>query len=86
MRVLDQLWRERGDKLSGGQKQRIGLARSLLNKPDLLILDEPTNNLDKNISKDLILNLKKLKKDKILIIVSHDTSLFDFCDFKISLR
>ena len=77
---------ERGDKLSGGQKQRIGLARSLLNKPDLLILDEPTNNLDKNISKDLILNLKKLKKDKILIIVSHDTSLFDFCDFKISLR
>lgn len=60
-------------ELSGGQKQRIAIARTLLMKPDIIMLDEPTSALDKDM-KDSVLNLiKKIVEDGItLIIVSHE--------------
>ena len=60
-------------ELSGGQKQRIAIARTLLMKPDIILLDEPTSALDKDM-KDSVLNLiKKIVEDGItLIIVSHE--------------
>lgn len=60
-------------ELSGGQKQRIAIARTLLIKPDIIMLDEPTSALDKDM-KDSVLNLiKKIVEDGItLIIVSHE--------------
>ena len=59
--------------LSGGQKQRVAIARTLLMKPDIILLDEPTSALDKEM-KDSVLNLIKkiVEEDMTLIIVSHE--------------
>lgn len=61
------------DELSGGQKQRVAIARTLLMKPDIILLDEPTSALDKEM-KDSVLNLIKeiADEDMTLIIVSHE--------------
>ena len=56
---------EDGVKFSGGQRQRIGIARIILQNPDLLILDESTNALDLNTEKKLLNIFKKLKKIKL---------------------
>ena len=66
---------ERGLKLSGGQRQRIALARVLMLRPKILILDEATNSLDKK-SKNIINEvLNSLKGKKTIIIVNHDASV-----------
>ena len=57
---------ERGMKLSGGQRQRISLARALITKPELLILDEPTSSLDKESEELIFDSLKKISKFTIL--------------------
>ena len=62
---------ERGKNLSGGQKQRIALARILLKKPEILILDEATNNLDYSSEKSIYKMLDQLFIDKTVIIVAH---------------
>ena len=61
------------NELSGGQKQRVAIARTLLMKPDIILLDEPTSALDKEM-KDSVLNLIKkiVEDDMTLIIVSHE--------------
>jgi len=71
---------ERGSRLSGGQKQRIGLARALYHEPELLILDETTNALDKETEKKIMQTIFKFKKDKTIIIVSHNNDLSNYCD------
>lgn len=66
---------ERGYGLSGGQIQRLALARAFLKNADIIILDEPTANLDAG-NKTLLLNtIDKLFRDKTLIIASHDTEV-----------
>ena len=61
------------DELSGGQKQRVAIARTLLMKPDIILLDEPTSALDREM-KDSVLNLIKeiVDEDMTLVIVSHE--------------
>ena len=71
---------ERGIKLSGGQKQKIIIARALYHKKDLLILDETTNSLDIDSENTILRNLNDIKKNKMIIIVSHKKSSFKFCD------
>lgn len=59
--------------LSGGQKQRVLLARALISQPQLLILDEPTANMDHHASEELYSLLKKLNTEGLtIIIISHD--------------
>ena len=69
-------------QLSGGEQQRVAIARSLISNPEILIADEPTGNLDKRNSEDVIKLLFKLKKDfgSTLILVTHDTSVAKLCD------
>ncbi len=58
--------------LSGGQKQRIAIARALIKAPEIIMADEPTGALDSNTGKQVFDTLKKLSKDKLVIVVSHD--------------
>ncbi|GAA0839862.1 hypothetical protein GCM10009113_04010 [Marinobacter szutsaonensis] len=60
-----------GKLLSGGQRQRIGIARALYKKTDLLVLDEPTSALDIESEYKLMQTLNSLKKDLIILIISH---------------
>tara|TARA_B100001063_G_C16767390_1_gene559510 strand:- start:1563 stop:3263 length:1701 start_codon:yes stop_codon:yes gene_type:complete len=66
---------EKGGILSGGQLQRIGIARSLYFNKKIIILDEPTSSLDNQSSNKIIKILNKLKKNKIIIIVTHSNSV-----------
>ena len=58
--------------LSGGQKQRIAIARALIKSPEIIMADEPTGALDSATGKQVLETLKKLSKDTLVIIVSHD--------------
>ncbi len=66
---------EKGGILSGGQLQRIGIARSLYFNKKVIILDEPTSSLDNKSSNKIIKMLNKLKKNKIIILVTHSSSV-----------
>lgn len=70
----DTLVGELGDTLSGGEKQRIGVARAFLHDAPLLLLDEPTSNLDSLNESIILRSLKKMGKDKTVILVSHRES------------
>ena len=83
---LDSLVGERGISLSGGQIQRIGIARALYNSPSLLILDEPTSSLDTETEKHLINDIQKLKKDRTIVIISHNKSIIDICQKVIDVK
>ena len=69
---LDTVVGEGGTKISGGQVQRIGIARAFYKKPEILILDEPTNSLDKENEEKILETLKKLKGKITIIMVSHN--------------
>ena len=60
------------NQLSGGQKQRVAIARALIKNPQIIMADEPTGALDSNTGKQVMETLKKLSKEKLVIIVSHD--------------
>lgn len=71
---------ELGDTLSGGEKQRIGIARAFLHDSDLILLDEPTSNLD-SLNEGIILKaLKDSSKDKTVVLVSHRESTMNVVD------
>ena len=69
-------------QLSGGEKQRVAMARALINKPDLIFLDEPTGNLDKDTSKEVINYLNQLTDEfkSSIIVATHDPEFRNFSD------
>ncbi len=69
---LQGLAKRKPNQLSGGQKQRIAIARALIKNPEIILADEPTGALDSNTGKQVLDTLKKLSKDKLVIVVSHD--------------
>ena len=71
---------ERGMKLSGGQRQRISLARAIICKPELLILDEPTSSLDKESEELIFDSLKKISKFTTIILITHDSKIINLAD------
>ena len=77
---------ELGMNLSGGQRQRVGIARALYRQPKLLILDEFTNALDKELEQKVLNNIYSLKKNITAIIVSHDGNVLKNCDKIIKLN
>ena len=69
------------EDFSEGQLQRIGLARSIARSDsDLIILDEPTSALDNVNKREFIENLRKYKKDKCIVLVTHDLELLKDID------
>ena len=83
---IDTVIGEKGSKLSGGQLQRINIARAILKKSDILILDEATNALDNKTEKLVMQYLFKVFKNKIIIIISHDKRLFNLCDYTLTIN
>ena len=73
--------------LSGGEKQRVSVMRAVINKPSIIIADEPTGNLDSNNATKLIDLFKKLNKDFGLtfVIATHDNKVFDIGHQKMEL-
>lgn len=63
------------NQLSGGQMQRVAIARALVNNPDILLADEPTGALDSATSVQIMKLLKKISKDKLVIMVTHNPEL-----------
>ena len=69
-----------GDTLSGGERQRIGLARAFLHDAPLMLLDEPTSNLD-SLNEGIILrSLRESSRDKTIVLVSHRDSTMNIAD------
>jgi len=71
--------------MSGGEKQRIGFIRSIINDPELILLDEPTSSLDKKNEKNIFKFLLSIKKNKIIVVTSHDKSHKKYFDEIINL-
>ncbi len=71
---------ERGEGLSGGERQSVTLARALVSNPSILMLDEPTNAMDRQTEKAFISKIEKIIKNKTLVIVTHKTSLLQLVD------
>ena len=63
------------NQLSGGQMQRVAIARALVNNPDIILADEPTGALDTKTSIQVMDILKKISKDKLIIMVTHNAEL-----------
>lgn len=71
---------ELGDTLSGGEKQRIGIARAFLHDSPLILLDEPSSNLD-SLNEGIILKaLKESAENKTIVLVSHRVSTMNVAD------
>ncbi|OOF51565.1 ABC transporter ATP-binding protein [Rodentibacter genomosp. 1] len=71
---------ELGGNLSDGEKQRIGIARAFLHNAPIILLDEPTSNLDSLNEAIILQSLRNVKADKLIILVSHRQSTVAICD------
>lgn len=82
---LDTAIQESGRNLSGGQRQKIALLRALCNQPNILIMDEPENNLDVSSTEKLVRYIEHLKQRCTVVLVSHGDAFENVVDQKLGL-
>lgn len=72
--------------LSGGEKQRVAIARAIVKKPEIILADEPTGNLNFSIGEEVIKQLVEISKGKTLIAVTHDERLGKYFDCTVDMN
>ncbi len=77
---IETLLSESGANLSGGQRQRLAIARALYKDAKIIIFDEATSALDRKSEEEILKTLKRISKDKIVIIISHNLPSVTFAD------
>lgn len=84
---LEKLLRDMPNTLSGGEQQRVAIARAMLSKPEIIIADEPTGNLDEDTAQDVLNLLKEVRNRfrQTIIIVTHDLSVAKLADRQLRL-
>lgn len=83
---IEKLRRRRASRLSGGEKQRVAIARALIKKPDIILADEPTGNLNYEIGSEVVNQLIAVSKGKTLVAVTHDDRLADRFDHVVDMN
>jgi len=85
---LEKQMHNRANKISGGQAQRVAIARGLINRPSIVLADEPTGNLDSVTSETIIQLMKSMAKklNQTFIIVTHDRKQFGDVDRVITIK
>jgi putative ABC transport system ATP-binding protein len=82
-------WRDhRPNELSGGQRQRVAIARALVTRPEIVLADEPTANLDSSTGEGIIALMKKInrERDTTFVFSTHDSSIVEIADHVIRLQ
>ena len=86
--IIKERWENLSNQLSGGQVQRVAIARALVNKPSLILADEPTGNLDTKTGHKVMKTLQKLNREKnhTIVLITHEKDIAAYADRAILLQ
>jgi putative ABC transport system ATP-binding protein len=76
------------NQLSGGQQQRVAIARAMINRPQVLLADEPTGNLDSRTSEEILREFRKINQEQgqTIVMVTHDANIAAYADRQVVVR